>query len=207
MNAAAINMSRVSNGLIASQLKSAEALSNEGLHFFNQIFRLNWSTARESLDIHLSCFGKILHENNLDRSNEIIVDHIKLVPKHVTGYMCDIAELGKKNNERVRRLADVAVAETVEDISDLVEGVVRTAAGGSEHPVEILRANMAIFEAACKKVSSANKAVSDNFYNHLQYYVDELSPRKFEGSVGGVAPSPSQDGIDSQAETEGGGIE
>lgn len=96
MNAAAINMSRVSNGLIASQLKSAEALSNEGLHFFNQIFRLNWSTARESLDIHLSCFGKILHENNLDRSNEIIVDHIKLVPKHVTGYMCDIAELGKK---------------------------------------------------------------------------------------------------------------
>jgi hypothetical protein len=81
MNAAAVNLSMVSNGLFTSPFKSAEALSIESLNFFNQIFQLNCSLVRDSMDTQLACFGKILHENNLEKSNEVIVDHVKLIPK------------------------------------------------------------------------------------------------------------------------------
>ena len=207
MNAAAVNLSMVSNGLFTSPFKSAEALSIESLNFFNQIFQLNCSLVRDSMDTQLACFGKILHENNLEKSNEVIVDHVKLIPKHVTGYMRDIAELSKKNTERARQLADVGVADTVDGISELAEGMVRTVPGGSEPRIELLRANVAIFEVAYKKISTANEVAADNVYSQLKYYLDKLSPRKFEGSVDGDAQSSSQYDIDCQAETEGGSIE
>jgi hypothetical protein len=207
MNAAAVNLSMVSNGLLTSPFKSAEALSIESLNFFNQIFQLNCSLARESIDTQLACFGKILHENNLEKSNEVIVDHVKSIPKNVTGYMRDIAELSEKNTERVRQLADVGVADAMEGISELVEDMVRTAPSVSEPRIELLRANVAIFEVAYKKISTANEVVADNVYSQLKYYLDKLSSRKFQGSVDGDAQSSSQYDIDCQAETEGGSIE
>lgn len=207
MNAAAVNLSMVSNGLLTSPFKSAEALSIESLNFFNQIFQLNCSLARESIDTQLACFGKILHENNLEKSNEVIVDHVKLIPKNVTGYMRDIAELSEKNTERVRQLADVSVADAMEGISELVEGMVRTAPSVSEPRIELLRANVAIFEVAYKKISTANEVVANNVYSQLKYYLDKLSSRKFQGSVDGDTQSSSQYDIDCQAETEGGSIE
>jgi hypothetical protein len=207
MNAAAVNLSMVSNGLLTSPFKSAEALSIESLNFFNQIFQLNCSLARESIDTQLACFGKILHENNLEKSNEVIVDHVKSIPKNVTAYMRDIAELSEKNTERVRQLADVGVADAMEGISELVEDMVRTAPSVSEPRIELLRANVAIFEVAYKKISTANEVVADNVYSQLKYYLDKLSSRKFQGSVDGDAQSSSQYDIDCQAETEGGSIE
>jgi hypothetical protein len=207
MNAAAVNLSVVPNRLFTSPFKSAESLSIESLNYFNQFFQLNCLLARESVNNQLACFGKILHENNLEKSNEVIVDHIKLIPKNVTGYMQDVAELSKKNTERVRHLADVGVADTVAGISELVKGMARTAPSGSEPSMELLRANVAIFEAAYKKVSSANEVVTDNVYMQLKYYLDKFSTRKFEGAVDGDAQPSGQYDIDCQAETEGGGIE
>jgi hypothetical protein len=85
--------------------------------------------------------------------------------------------------------------------------MVRTVPGGSEPRIELLRANVAIFEVAYKKISTANEVAADNVYSQLKYYLDKLSPRKFEGSVDGDAQSSSQYDIDCQAETEGGSIE
>ena len=121
--------------------------------------------------------------------------------------MRDIAELSEKNTERVRQLADVSVADAMEGISELVEGMVRTAPSVSEPRIELLRANVAIFEVAYKKISTANEVVANNVYSQLKYYLDKFGSRKFQGSVDGDTQSSSQYDIDCQAETEGGSIE
>ena len=201
------NLPTVSKELVQSQLRATDDLTKQSLSYFDELFRLNCTAAKNFSVNYLSLISKVSQAANFEKSGEVMFDHAKPAVANVASYINNVAIVNGESLDAFLKFTDHKFTEMLENIDFLAEDAIIVGSNGFEPYVEILRANVAICEVAYKKISKANDVLSNNARSQFEFYTNKLSSKNDEKSTA-VAEYPLQENdVDHSADTEGGGID
>ena len=201
------NLPTVSKELVQSQLRATDDLTKQSLNYFDDLFRLNCTVAKNSSVSYLSLISKVSQAANFEKSGEVMFDHAKPAVANVASYINNVAIMNGESLDAFLKFTDHQFDEMMENIDFLAEDAIKVGSNGFEPYVEFLRANVAICEVAYKKISKAHDVLSNNARSQFEFYANKLSSTKYEKSTA-VAEYPIQENdVDHAADTEGGGID
>jgi hypothetical protein len=201
------NLPTVSKELVQSQLRATDDLTKQSLNYFDELFRLNCTAAKNSSISYLSLISKVSQAANFEKSGEVMFGHAKPAVENMANHINNVAIVCGNNLDTFLKFSDNRFDEMIENIDFLAEDAIEVGPNGFDPYVEIFRANVSICEVAYKKISKANDVLSNTARSQFEFYANKLSSITEEKSTA-VAEYPIKvNDVDYSADTEGGGID